>query len=281
MAEAITDSAVELAGLYRRGELATDGPGGGPGIEVALVTGAGSGIGRAAALRLARDGAAVALFDRDAEGVQRVVAEIEAAGGRSFAVVGDVTRAADIEAAVVAAVAELGGLDAVAACAGIAVSGTVTSTAEEDWQRAIAINLTGVMLTARFAIPAMVAGGGGSFVAIASDNGVMGAAESAAYVASKHGVVGLVRCLAFDHGPQGVRSNVVCPSLVSTPMAERILEQVSDREREELESASPLGRFATPEEVAAAVHHLLSPEASFTNGLVYMIDGGASAGIGT
>ena len=250
----------------------SDGP------KVAFVTGGGSGIGRATALRLARGGAALALFDRDLGAAEGVAAEIEEGGGRALALAGDVTASADLEAAVGRTVAELGGLDATAACAGIETFGTVESTTDADWERALAVNLTGVMLTARHAVPAMVAGGGGAFVAISSDLGVRGAKESLAYAASKHGVIGVVRCLALDHIGQGVRSNAVCPSLVRTPMAERIFDQVGEDEQQEWERSMPAGRFARPEEIADVIHHLLSPTSSYTNGLVYMVDAGASVG---
>jgi meso-butanediol dehydrogenase/(S,S)-butanediol dehydrogenase/diacetyl reductase len=176
-------------------------------------------------------------------------------------------------------VAELGGLDATAACAGIEVTGTVESMSEDDWSRALAVNLTGVMLTARFAVPAMVGAGGGAFVAISSDLGIQGAANWTPYAVSKHGVIGLVRCLALDYGPRGVRSNVVCPSFVRTPMADRILGDVSPEEQRAWERMLPLGRFSSSDEIAAVLHHLLSRESSYTNGLVYTVDGGETAGL--
>lgn len=260
-----------------------EGPLGGRDAEaprVAFVTGAGSGIGRVTALRLAHSGAAVAAFDLDGQAAEAVAREIEEGGGRALAQAGDVTRSDDLESAVAQMVAEFGGLDAVAACAGLVVAGTAETTSDADWDRAIAVNLTGVMLTARHAIPALVAGGGGAFVAIASEVGVTGTADSLAYAAAKHGVVGLVRCLAVDHASQGVRSNVVCPSLVRTPMADRVFELIGAEVREASERQTPFGRFATAEEVAAVVHHLLSPESSYTNGLVYRVDAGKGAGAG-
>lgn len=248
-------------------------------MQAAFVTGAGSGIGRATVMRLARDGAAVAVFDRDDAAVAAVVEELEASGGRALGHVGDVTRGADLQEAVARTVAELGGLDAVAACAGIEVTGTVESASDEDWDRAIAVNLTGVMLTARYAVPAMVDSGGGAFVAISSDAGVQGAVDWTPYCASKHGVIGLIRCLALDYGPQGVRSNAVCPSFVKTPMAERIFEGVTSEEKSAWQRLLPMARFASPDEIAGVIHHLLSREASYTNGLIYMVDGGETAGL--
>lgn len=119
---------------------------------------------------------------------------------------------------------------------------------------------------------------GGAFVEIASDGGVQGAQEGGAYCATKHGVVGLVRCLALDHGPKGIRCNAVCPGFVETPMAERIFVEMSVEERKAWEETGPLGRFARPDEVAAAVAHITSEEASYLNGAVYSLDGGATAG---
>jgi meso-butanediol dehydrogenase / (S,S)-butanediol dehydrogenase / diacetyl reductase len=248
-------------------------------VKSAFVTGAGSGIGRATALRLAQGGAAVGAFDRDEGGVEAVVEEVKASGGQAIGVVGDVTDGEALAAAVARTVAELGGLDATAACAGVEVTGTVESMSQADWDRALAVNLTGVMLTARHAVPAMVADRGGAFVAISSDLGIQGAADWTPYAVSKHGVVGLVRCLALDYGPQGVRSNVVCPSFVKTPMAERILNGAGAEEQAAWERLLPLGRIASPDEIAAVIYHLLSRESSYSNGMVYPVDGGETAGL--
>jgi meso-butanediol dehydrogenase/(S,S)-butanediol dehydrogenase/diacetyl reductase len=140
----------------------------------------------------------------------------------------------------------------------------------------IATNLTGTFLTARFALPHLLSGGG-AFVAVSSDAGLQGAPAYAAYCASKHGVAGLVRAMALDHGPQGVRCNAVCPGFTWTPMAERLLGDDA-RERSFWEGAVPLGRFGRPEEIADVIAHLSSPEAAYTNGLLYAADGGGTAG---
>jgi meso-butanediol dehydrogenase / (S,S)-butanediol dehydrogenase / diacetyl reductase len=248
-------------------------------MRSALVTGAASGIGRATAIRLAQSGVAVAALDRDAAAVGGVVEEVQASGGKAVGHVVDVTDAEGLRAAIGSAIAEFGRLDAAAACAGIEVTGTIETMSDADWARAIAVNLTGVMLTARFALPAMVAAGGGAFVAMGSDLGVQGAPDWTPYAVSKHGVVGLIRCLALDYGPKGVRSNVVCPSFVRTPMADRILTGVSPEAQKEWERMLPLRRFASSDEVAAVIHHLLSRESSYTNGMVYMVDGGETAGL--
>jgi NAD(P)-dependent dehydrogenase (short-subunit alcohol dehydrogenase family) len=246
--------------------------------RVALVTGAGSGIGRATALRLARDGAAVGVCDRDADSAADTSREIDTAGGRALTLEIDVTSDEQVAGAIAATVDAYGGLDAVAACAGVEVTGTVTSMELADWNRAIAIDLTGVMLTARHAVPELLKRGGGAFVAISSDAGIGGFVDWTPYAVAKHGVIGLIRCMALDYGPHGIRSNAVCPSFVRTPMADRIMGDLTEEEQRTWERMIPLGRFADPEEIATVIHHLLSPEASYTNGLVYTIDGGETAG---
>jgi meso-butanediol dehydrogenase / (S,S)-butanediol dehydrogenase / diacetyl reductase len=248
----------------------------------AFVTGAASGIGAAVAERLAAQGDAVALFDLSEAGLAATSATIEAAGGRALSLPGDVTDGESVAAAVQRAVTELGPLRTVAACAGVGVAGgllgPVTELSQADWDRTIAVNLTGVYITARHTIPELLESGGGAFVAIASDAGVTGTQGMGAYCASKHGVVGLIRSLALDHGAEGIRSNVVCPAMVETPMADAFFAEISAAERQAWERTVPIGRFARPAEVAEVIAHLTSPQASYTNGHVYLVDGGATAG---
>lgn len=248
-------------------------------MTTGFVTGAGSGIGRAVALELVRRGCAVGLLDRNADAVDAVAREITAAGGRAAALVGDVSVESEVAAAVAATTEALGPPDVAAACAGVEVYGTIVEMDMTDWDRAISINLNGVMHTARHVLPAMLERGRGAFVAIASDAGVKAAVDWAPYNVVKHGVVGLVRSLAVDYGPRGIRSNVVCPSVTETPMADRIFADGHDGV-DAWSSKVPLGRFATAGEVANVVCHLLSDEASYTNGIVYMVDGGMTAGFG-
>ena len=248
--------------------------------EVAFVTGAGSGIGRATAIRLSARGAAVGLFDRSEDGLRETGALIRDAGGTATEIVGDVTVEDEIAAGISSTSAELGTLRTVAACAGIEVTGTISEMAIEDWHRVVAVNLTGVFHTARHAVRALGDAGGGAFVAISSDGGVQGATLWGAYCATKHGVIGLVRCLALDHGPQGIRANAVCPALTQTPMADRVFADSPDpeAEREAWAKVVPMGRFARPEEIAAAVAFLTSDDASYINGHAVVVDGGATAG---
>lgn len=249
-----------------------------PSPEVAFVTGAGSGIGRASALRLAERGP-VALFDRSAEGLRETAAAIADAGGSSLEIVGDVTVEDEVATGIARTEAELGTLRAAVACAGIEVTGTVAEMPAADWHRVLAINLTGVFHTARHAVRAFEAAGGGAFVAISSDGGVQGASEWGAYCATKHGVIGLIRCMALDHGPQGIRSNAVCPALTQTPMADRVLgEEDRDAVLDEWTKLVPMGRIGRPEEIAGAVAYLVSDDASYVNGHTLVLDGGATAG---
>jgi len=247
--------------------------------EVALVTGAGSGIGAATAVELADRGAAVALLDRSAEGAASTAARIRERDGTAVVVAADVTDDGAVARAVETAERELGPLSTVVAAAGVEMPGTVAEISLEDWHLALDVNLTGVFLTARHTVPRLVEHGGGAFTAVSSDVGFRGSEGEIAYSAAKHGVVGLVRCLAIDHGRQGVRANAVCPGFVATPMADRLLG--TDGDRSAYERTIPLGRFAQPQQIAKVIAHLCSQEASHTNGMVYIADGGASAGFFT
>lgn len=246
--------------------------------ESAFVTGAGSGIGAATARRLAARGAAVGLFDLSVDGLNVTADLIKRSGGEALCVPGDVRDEEAVAGAIGATADRFGGLDTAIACAGIEVMGTVIETSLDSWRAALDVNLTGVFLTARHSVPRLVESGRGTFTAVSSDAGIQGSQGYAAYTASKHGVIGLIRCLALDHGPEGVRSNAVCPNFVDTPMARRIFEVTPEAERDFYTSGVPLGRFAQPEEVANVIAHLTSADASYTNGLVYVLDGGVNAG---
>jgi NAD(P)-dependent dehydrogenase (short-subunit alcohol dehydrogenase family) len=245
--------------------------------ERALVTGATSGIGRAIVIRLARRGATVAVVGRNRAAADTVAREVEAAGGRAHVSITDVSKPGEVEAAVAGFVAACGGLDTVVASAGIAVGGSVTDCTLEDWDRLMATNLNGAFYLARYTIPFLIQSRG-TFTAISSDAGVQAAAGFAAYIASKHALNGMVKSMALDYGKHGVRCNAVCPAFVETPMADALLKDASAAELAYYRGIVPLGRFATPDEVAAAVAHITSSEASYVNGLMYRLDGGSTAG---
>jgi meso-butanediol dehydrogenase/(S,S)-butanediol dehydrogenase/diacetyl reductase len=247
------------------------------GPERAVVSGATSGIGRATAARLATRGAIVGILGRNASSAAEVANEVERAGGIAWFARTDVTDARSVEESISGFVSRFGGIDTAVASAGVAVAGTATDTSLDDWHRVIDTNLNGAFYLAKFAIPELIKTRG-TFTAISSDAGVQAACGFAAYCASKHGLQGLVKCLALDYGKFGVRSNAVCPGFVETPMADQLLKDVSPAELAYFKGIVPLARFARPSEVAEAVAHLSSPDASYTNGLMYRLDGGSTAG---
>jgi meso-butanediol dehydrogenase / (S,S)-butanediol dehydrogenase / diacetyl reductase len=244
--------------------------------RVAFITGAGGGIGRAVAVALAREGADVALFTRTRSRGEDVAAQIGSIGRQVMLFAGDVADTAALIDAVTEVSAHLGPPQLVVASAGIELRGNVLETAPEDWDRVLDVNLGGVFRTCRAVLQGMIDAGGGSIVIIGSDASVMGARAFSAYAASKHALVGLAKCLALDFGAQGVRTNIVCPSYVETDMMYRVLEKGSPEYEEQL-ARIPLNRFADPDDVANVVLHLLSPAAAFTNGCVYVLDGGATS----
>jgi NAD(P)-dependent dehydrogenase (short-subunit alcohol dehydrogenase family) len=246
-----------------------------------IVTGGGSGMGRAICLRFAAHGR-VGVLDRDAEGAQKTVTMIEAAGGEAIALEADVTRSASMDAAFERFEAEGGPAEMVVACAGVERIGTVVDEPEEDWDFVMDVNAKGVYLTARAAFRGFVERRSGSFVVISSDAGVIGSSRYGIYTASKHAVVGLVRCLALDFGPLGIRSNVVCPGPIDTPMSDQFADHYVNYGGKSSHaywvSRVPAGRYGKAEEVARAVEFLSTPAASYINGSVYTVDGGSNGG---
>jgi NAD(P)-dependent dehydrogenase (short-subunit alcohol dehydrogenase family) len=235
-----------------------------------VVTGAASGIGAATATRFRADGALVAGIDRDSEGLAQIELDVR--------LVAEVSAPEEIGPAVDRAAEQLGGLDVAVACAGIATRGTVADTSPEDWERIFAVNTYGVYLTARAAIPHLRAAGGGAIVAVASQLGLVAAANAAAYCASKGAVVQLTRAMAIDHGPEGIRVNCVCPGPTDTPLLAPYFAAAQDPAAERLtyENAQVHGRLVTAEEIADAIAYLASPRAASTIGAALVVDGGYS-----
>lgn len=244
--------------------------------EVALVTGATSGIGWAIALRLARRGAIIGLMGRNPERAEALAREIAALGGKAVPLIGDVSRYEDVERLTGRLIEETGQLNTVVANAGIVARGTtVIDMSLGEWEALIATNISGVFFTAKATMPHLLRTKG-TFTAISSDAGIKGGAGYAAYTATKHAVNGLVKSMALDHGPHGVRCNVVAPGATETPMLRGRWEAFGADDREKVLETISLRRLADPSEVAAAVAHISSDAASYVTGAIYAVDGGTT-----
>jgi len=246
--------------------------------RVALITGGGSGIGRAAALRLAAAGMRVIVADIDGTGAEATLQALRAAGGTGIARRTDVTRSDEVDALVCAAVAAFGRLDCAFNNAGIQDEhGRLLDCAEDVFDRTMAVNVKGVWLCMRAQIRQMLAqGGGGAIVNTASVAGLRGAPSMAAYSASKHAVVGLTKTAAAEYAIKGIRINAVCPGVIRTPMYERIAA-ADPRTAAIAQKMHPIGRIGEADEVAATVEWLFSDAASFVVGQTIAIDGGFTA----
>ena len=246
--------------------------------KTALVTGGGSGIGRAAADLFAREGARVVVADLDRTGGAATVAAIEAAGGQALFAATDVAVAAQVEAAVAAAEARFGALHVLFNNAGIFPDedGSPVDTPEAVFDRVLSVNLKGVFLGCKFGIPALLRAGGGSIVNTASFVAVMGAATSQiAYTASKGGVLALTREVAVEYARRGIRANALCPGPVNTPLLQSLLAKPAARARRLVHV--PMGRLAEADEVARAALFLASDDSSYVNGATFLVDGAITA----
>ena len=246
--------------------------------KVAIITGAGSGIGREAALLFAREGARVVVAEVADEAGRRTVADIAAAGGEARFVHADVSKAADAENMVAAAEKTYGKLDVLFNNAGIfpAADGSVVDTDEETWDLVMRVNLKGVFLGCKYAIPALLRAGGGSLINTASFVALMGAATAQiAYTASKGGVLSMTREIAVEFARKGIRANALCPGPVDTPLLAELLSDPARRQRRMVHI--PPGRLAKASEIANAALFLASDESSYVNGAIFTVDGGITA----
>jgi NAD(P)-dependent dehydrogenase (short-subunit alcohol dehydrogenase family) len=242
--------------------------------KVALITGGGSGIGRATALLFGREGAKVVVADYNTEGGDRTVKTINEAGGAALFHAADVSNPQNVEALIKKVVESYGRLDCAFNNAGIEGEfATTPKCSMENWQRVISINLTGVFLCMKYEIEQMLKNGGGAIVNTASAAGLVGLAGSSAYVAAKHGVAGLTKTAALEFARKGIRVNAVCPGFIRTPMVERGLDKGMVSE-DQIIAAEPMHRMGKPEEIAEAVLWLCSEASSFVTGLPMPIDGG-------
>lgn len=249
--------------------------------KVAIVTGGSSGIGRATSVLFAREGASVTVVGRDVRRGEETVRLVREEGGRAVFIPADVTREDDCRRAVETAVREFGRLDILFNNAGVIFRNrTAVETSLAEWEETMAVNVRGAFLMSKYAIPLMAVAGGGVIVNNASYFGLVGGRGVAAYCASKGAVVQLTRAMALDHAAQNIRVNCVCPGSVDTPMISAVFETSDDPERIRCEyrAKHPLGRVATPEEVARAVLYLTSNDSSFVTGASLPVDGGITAG---
>jgi NAD(P)-dependent dehydrogenase (short-subunit alcohol dehydrogenase family) len=245
-----------------------------------IVTGAGSGIGAAAAARVAAEGAYVVVADVNRDAVFRTAAQIGAAGGTALAIACDVADEHQVEALVESALASSPRIDALVSSAGVSLQATVAETDPADWDRVLAINLKGPYLCARAFIPHMAQAGGGAIVNVASVVGYFVEPGIGAYCASKGGLIALTRAIAIENGRAGIRCNCICPGYVDTPLVRAYFDGTADPAAASAAAANmhALRRIGEPSEIASVAAFLCSDDASFCTGQLFIADGGLSAG---
>ena len=246
--------------------------------KVAVITGAAAGIGRAAALLFAREGARVAAVDVASEANEVLAGEIAAAGGAVRAIHADVSRAADVQRAVAQTIEKFGRIDILFNNAGIVLHGKIHETVENDWDRAMAINVKSMYLFCHEVVPVFLRQGGGVILNTASATVLRNVADRAAYSASKGAVIALSRSMALDYVKDHIRVNCLCPGTTDTPSFGERLKALGDVEqaRKQFVARQPMGRLGTAEEIAQAALYLVSDEAAFVTGAAFPIDGGLS-----
>jgi NAD(P)-dependent dehydrogenase (short-subunit alcohol dehydrogenase family) len=247
--------------------------------QVAIVTGAASGIGAASARLFAAEGAKLALVDQDRAGLDRVASEIGAAGGSAIAVPADVTSPQQARDGVARVMEKWGRIDVLMTAAGVSLGGTVDTIDEALWDRTFAVNVKGTYLWIHNAIAPMIAARSGAIVTMGSQLAQSSAGGNAAYVATKGAIASLTKTMAVDHARQGIRVNALMPGVIDTPMPARSITRFADPEatRERWRNRHPMGRIGQPEEVAKAALFLASDDSSFVTGTLLFVDGGWTA----
>ena len=248
--------------------------------KVALITGGTSGIGRATAMRFAREGAAVAIIGRNAERGEQIVRDIVANGGEALFIRSDVRFANECRLAVEQTLIRFGKIDVLFNNAGVFHPRTVPECTEEEWDETIDTSLKGAFLMSKYVLPSMIERGSGSIIHTSSGWGILGGDKAAAYCAAKGGLIVMAKAMAIDHGRDGIRVNCVCPGDVQTPMLSDEAAQRGMSWEEYAAGAAdrPLGRIGTVDEIADAVLFLASEESSFVTGVALVVDGGGIAG---
>jgi 2-keto-3-deoxy-L-fuconate dehydrogenase len=244
--------------------------------RTAIITGAGSGIGRASAVLFAKEGAFVALIDRDRAGLEETLAAVAGAKEEASIHVGDVSEAGFAQATVSDVMARRGRLDVLMTAAGFSCGGTVLTTDPADWEAVFRTNVGGTWLWARAAVPEMQRQGSGSIITLASQLAIAGGKGNSAYIAAKGAIISLTRTMALDFATDGIRINAIAPGAIDTPMLRRSFARHADPEpvREASKARHAMKRFGQAEEVAETALHLASDASSFTTGTVMVVDGG-------
>jgi len=246
--------------------------------KVALITGAGVGIGRATAILFAKEGAKVGINSLTPDHGEETLRRVREAGGEGIYIQGDISRAADAERAVAETVRAFGKLDILFNNAGIVIPGRIDNTSEEDWDRTMAVNLKGVFLASKYAVRQMQRNGGGVIIHNASVVALKGVKDRAPYTASKGGVWALTKAMAADYIGEKIRVNCICPGTTYTPSLQQRIDSSPDPEAAlaNFISRQPMGRLGKEEEIAAGVLYLASDEGAFITGATRLIDGGMS-----